>query len=439
MTRTPGVAVQWIAIYLILVLAPLGVLMAGPMPPGNGFAWDFSMALGFSAVAMLGVQFVLTARFRRVSAPFGVDILYYFHRYMAVFALALVLVHYGIIRATNPGALGVLNPSHASGHMTAGRAALLCFTVVIVSSIWRRPLKLPYETWRVGHVSLTTLGLVLAVAHIEGVDYYIDAPGRRIFWILFAVCWIMVVVYVRLLKPIMMLRHPYRVIDVRRETANTATVAVEPVGHLGFRFQPGQFAWVSVRASPFALKEHPFSISSSADGDRHIEFTVKNLGDFTSTIPDLNVGETVHVDGPYGAFSVDRHPAPGFVFVAGGVGIAPIMSMIRTLADRGDRRPLVLVYANSSDASIIFYDELQRLQSRLPLNVVHVLNEPPAGWPGECGLVTSALLEKHLPANRCDLEYFLCGPQPLTRCVEEALHALGVPTNRMHTEIFNLV
>ena len=65
-------------------------------------------------------------------------------------------------------------------------------------------------------------------------------------------------------------------------------------------------------------------------------------------MPTIAAGEVAYLDGPYGAFSVDRYAAPGFVFIAGGAGIAPIMSMLRTLADRHETRPLWLVYANNA-------------------------------------------------------------------------------------------
>jgi predicted ferric reductase len=432
-------AVLWIGIYLALVLAPLLILLAGPLPPGGGFWWDLAMAIGFAAIAMLGVQFVLTARFRRVAAPFGIDILYYFHRYMAVFALALVCAHYLVIRVINPDALGTASPLTAPAHMTAGRAALLCFAVVVVTSLWRKPLRLPYEGWRVAHVVLTTAGLILAGVHIEGVDYYYEAPGKRPFWIAFVAFWVLLVVYVRLIKPWRMRQQPYRVVEVKPETARTCTIAVQAEGHAGLRFQPGQFAWVTLRASPFALREHPFSIASSAERPQRLEFTIKSLGDFTRTVPTIAVGETAWLDGPYGAFSVDRYAAPGFVFIAGGVGIAPIMSMLRTLADRRDSRPLLLVYANKREASIIFRDELEALTARLSLRLVHVLDQPAAGWPGERGLISQALLDKSLPGNRHELEYFLCGPKPMTQCVEQALHALRVPLRRVHSELFDLV
>ena len=93
----------WLAVYLAVVTAPLFVLLLGPVPPPGGFWWDFSMALGFAAAAMMGVQFLLTARFRRATAPFGMDIVYHFHRYLAVCALAIAVAHVRSLRAPGKG------------------------------------------------------------------------------------------------------------------------------------------------------------------------------------------------------------------------------------------------------------------------------------------------------------------------------------------------
>jgi len=431
--------ILWIGIYLALVLAPLLVLLVGPVPPGSGFWWDLSMAIGFAGLAMLGVQFLLTARFQRASAPFGLDILYYFHRYMAVFALVLVFSHYLILRVVHPAALGVLSPFEAPWYMTLGRTALLCFAVVVVTSIWRKPLRIPYEAWRIEHVLLTLGGLLLAIGHVKGVNYYINTPWKRPIWIAFMLFWVLLVVYVRVIKPWRMQRKPYRVVDVIKERHRSWTIAVQPVGHAGLRFLPGQFAWLTLRASPYALKEHPFSISSSAERPNRLEFTIKDRGDFTRTVHTITPGEIAYLDGPYGAFSVDRAEAPGYVFLAGGVGIAPIMGTLRTLADRHDSRPLLLVYANNRWEDVIFREALEDLKSHLSLRIVHVLAEPPEGWVGERGFVTAAMLERLLPDNRQQLEYFLCGPKPMTQAVEHALHALGIRMGRVHTELFDMV
>ena len=97
-------AVFWLCGYLALILAPLLILLIGPVPAGAGFWWDFSMALGFSGMTIMGIQFILTARFRRACAPFGIDIIYFFHRFLAVIGVTLIFAHVLIIWKTNPAA-----------------------------------------------------------------------------------------------------------------------------------------------------------------------------------------------------------------------------------------------------------------------------------------------------------------------------------------------
>ena len=109
---------------------------------------------------------------------------------------------------------------------------------------------------------------------------------------------------------------------------------MQPDGHSGFRFAPGQFGWLTLWGSPFKITGHPFSFSSSAEvTDGRVEMSIRNLGDFTSAIHKVPVGQRVYLDGPYGAFTIGN-PADMHVLIAGGVGVTPMMSMIRTLADR---------------------------------------------------------------------------------------------------------
>ena len=433
-------AVCWFSAYLALVLAPLFVLLIGPVPPGSGFWWDFSMALGFAGMAMMGAQFILTARFRRASAPFGIDIIYYFHRFLAVIGFTLIVAHFLIIWVDSPAALAVVNPLLAPWHMTASRVALLLFAAIIVTSLWRKRLRIEYDRWRLWHALLSTAAFLLAVLHIEGVGYYIEAPVKRVLWTTFTLFWVLLIIYVRLIKPGRMRKAPYLVTEVRPERGQIWTMVLEPDGHTGLRFAPGQFAWLTLGESPFHVREHPFSFSSSAERGGHLEFTIKELGDFTRTIKDRQPGEIAYLDGPYGAFTVDGYPtSPGFVFIAGGVGIAPIMSMLRTLADRRDDRPLLLIYGNQRWEEVAFREELGKLKARLTLLVVHVLLEPPEDWEGESGYVGQDLLNKHLPTKRREQEYFVCGPTPMRRVVEQSLHNLRVPLKRVHAELFDLV
>jgi predicted ferric reductase len=277
------------------------------------------------------------------------------------------------------------------------------------------------------------------MVHIEASGLYLQDPVKRGLWSGLAVSWVLLVVHVRLLRPWRMRRRPWRVAEVRRERGRAWTVAVEPDGHTGFGFVPGQFAWLTLRASPFALREHPFSIASSPLVPGRIEFAIKELGDFTRTIGSIRPGERAWLDGPYGVFCADRFPgAPGFAFIAGGVGIAPVISMLRTMALRGERRPLHLFYGNRQWDRVLFREELDRLAAGLHLQLVHILGEPSDDWRGERGLLTQDLLGQRLPANRAELEYFVCGPDPMIRLAERSLVQIGVPLRRIHSEIFQI-
>jgi predicted ferric reductase len=197
---------------------------------------------------------------------------------------------------------------------------------------------------------------------------------------------------------------------------------------------------LTLRASPFSSSEHPFSFSGSAVRKETIEFSIRELGDFTRTIGQTKPGDTAYVDGPYGVFTTDRHPrAPGFVFVAGGVGIAPIMSMLRTLADRGDERPLRLVYGNKRWEEVLFREELEVLASRVDLKIVHVIEDPPPEWAGETGRITRSPIGKAMGGTADDFVFFLCGPKAMSDALQRELYEMGVPLRRIHFELFDMV
>jgi ferredoxin-NADP reductase len=147
----------------------------------------------------------------------------------------------------------------------------------------------------------------------------------------------------------------------------------------------------------------------------------------------------VYLDGPHGSFSIDLNQAPGYGFIAAGVGITPIYSMISTMCLREDVRPVVLFYANKDWESITFREQLRELEEYMAnLRVVHVLKQPPVGWRGEKGRVTADVLARHLPRQYRSFEFFICGAPPMMDATEAALLELGVDGYRIHSERFGM-
>jgi 3-phenylpropionate/trans-cinnamate dioxygenase ferredoxin reductase subunit len=231
------------------------------------------------------------------------------------------------------------------------------------------------------------------------------------------------------------------VAEVRRETPTVTTVSLAPrdgYDENGWDFSPGQFAWLRLRRSVTG-EEHPFTIASSPHLPGRVEFTIRNAGDFTRGIGRLRPGQPVWVDGPHGSFTSDDDSCEGVVMIAGGVGITPMMSMVRAAADRRDPRPHRLVVVARSSADLLFRQELGVLRESLDLEVTEVLRRPHAGWEGHTGEINIGLLTGVLGADdeHDNLDYFLCGPGGLVHDALTALEALGVPNHRVHTEQFD--
>jgi predicted ferric reductase len=417
----------------------LFALLTGSLPPARDFWTEFSVAIGYAGLAMMGLQFGLTARFRYVTDPWGEDVIYHFHRRISLIAVGLVVAHPLILFAVRPELLALLNSIQAPWRARFAAISIYSLIALVVMALWRAKLKINYEVWHLTHIVLALAAVAAGLFHMIGWGFYLDDPWKRALWIGLTLFWIGLLLYVRIVKPLFILRRPYRVAEVRKERGDTTTLAMQPDGHAGFRFRPGQFGWLTLRGSPFKITGHPFSFSSSAEAvDGSVEMTIRNLGDFTSTIDKVPVGQRVYIDGPYGAFTIGN-PADMHVLIAGGVGITPMTSMIRTLADRGDPRPVILLYGSKDWESITFREELETLKTRLNLNVVHVLADPPPGWTGERGFITAEVFKRHLPPPYADHEYFICGPNAMMDAIEAALGQMKVPMSKYHSERYSFV
>jgi predicted ferric reductase len=429
----------WIILYLFFVLAPLFALLTGSLPPPRDFWTEFSAAIGYAGLAIMGLQFGITARFRYVTEPWGEDVIYHFHRQISLLGVGLVVAHPLILFGVRPELVALLNSIRAPWRARFAALSVYSLIVLLVMALWRVKLKIRYETWHLTHILLAVIAVAAGLLHMLGWGFYLTDTRKRALWIGLTVFWIALLLYVRIAKPLFMLRRPYRIAEVRKERGDTSTLVMEPEGHPGFRFSPGQFAWLTVWGSPFKITGHPFSFSSSAAlTDGRVEMTIRNLGDFTSKIPNVPVGKRVYLDGPYGAFTIGN-PADMHVLIAGGIGITPMMSMIRTLADRRDSRPIVLLFGSENWESITFREELETLKARLDLTVIHVLTNPTDGWTGERGFITAEVFKRHLPPPYADHEYFICGPDVMMDAIEKALGELHVPLSKYHSERYSFV
>lgn len=433
-------AVLWVLLAFSVIALPFIILTFGERASGSGFLWDFSKGLGFGALAVIGLQFVLTARFRSLTHPFGIDIIYLFHRYLALGALALILAHFGILYIWFEESLGDLNPLTARWELTSGRVALVALALLVVSSEFRKFLRLEYGWWRTLHVVLALLAFSAAIAHVLGVGHFTATPDKRAMILGVSAAWALLMIWVRLIKPALQMRNAWRVVEIRPERGGVHTLILTPERNALQKWKPGQFVWLTVGHSPFALAEHPFTLSNAPESGPNVAISIKPLGDFTKDVVETKPCAKAWLDGPYGAFSIDMEPeTEGFAMIAGGIGITPMISNLRSMKARGDLRPVILFYANPDWEAVTFREELETLTREMNLTIVHILEDAPEDWKGETGFLDLEILERYLDDGARGWSYMLCGPPQMTQAMRKALHSLGVPTRHIDSEIFDLV
>ena len=437
---TGGRALRWLAAHVFIGLAPLALCFTQLMP-SRGFLVNLSVALGFLALSVLGLQFALAARFARATAPFGIDVVLRFHRQISFLAVLAAFGHPVLLFVTSARYRALLDVAHDGLRARLAWLALTALIVLMATSIWRRKLRISYEAWHVLHSALGVLIVLAALGHAFLVDYYFREPLVRMVWAVYGAAFLWLAVWVRLIKPLRLWRRPWSVVAVRPEPGGSVSVGLEPAyRHTGqtFSFHGGQFAWILHGRTPFTPTYHPFSMSSSALSPR-VEFTIKDVGGFTNSIGRLEVGDRVFMDGPHGAFTLERHPGSGYVFLAVGVGVTPFLSMLATLADQGDRRPCWLFLGNRHEDQITGLRQLEELQDRLDLTVVHVISSASPAWTGERGRIGPAVLDRHLPSHHRSLQYFICASEDIVGSMERSLRGLRIPGDRIHSEQFGLV
>jgi predicted ferric reductase len=439
----------WATAFLAVLLAPalLAPVLHGPRTgDSSSLLSQLSVGMGLLATSLLVCAVVLPSRVRSLTRTLGIDGVLGIHRFIGLAVTLLVGLHIILVLAAKPGNVALFDILHAPNRARAAVGATVALAALVALTVLRRRLRQRYEVWRWAHLALAGSVLVLSALHIWWLNHLVRDTAMRALFTVLAVTALGVLGYRWLWLPIFGPRREYVVRELRTETSTVSTLVLEPRrdrhqrGYRTLAFAPGQFAWIRLNPS-IGAQEHPFTIASSAHLGLWTEFTIRHSGDFTNELRQLRPGSPVWVDGPHGAFTLDLRRCTGLVMIAGGVGITPMMSMLRTLAHRRDRRPHRLVVVARTLDELLFRAELSELQQRLDLTVVELLRSPPPSWTGASGAVDEDLLTALLPGafRRNQLDYYLCGPPAMVTDVLTVLDGLDVPQPRIHTEQFDLV
>ncbi|MGH3102681.1 MAG: ferredoxin reductase family protein [Gaiellaceae bacterium] len=439
------------ALFLVTVCAIPLALWAGSAPLDSRFTGSYAtltsvaVACALAGTAAFALNLVLGARIRLVEALFGgLDRMYRAHRLNGQAAFTLLLGHVVLIlagRATisSDVALDLLGPG-AGWTVFAGVLAFAAMTVAIVLTLFVR----------LGHEVFVyvqrTFGFVFLVA-----TYHVfttsgardDSAALNVYMALLATLGVAAFVYRSLLGNLLVRRRRYRVAAVNRLDGLVTEIVMEPLGR-PLSYAAGQFVFVNFRSLALGRQLHPFELSverqvfsiragdvrnqfhpfsiTSAPGEPELRVTVKAVGDYTRALRRLEVGAEAVVEGPYGSFSHADVPGRRQIWIAGGIGVTPFLSMARGLGD--DERPDVDFYYCVERAEEAHF--LEELRSLVPVTLV-------------ARDVDGFLTAERLAVAHPDLshaEVLVCGPPAMIASLRAQLAARGVPRQRFHAEEF---
>jgi cytochrome-b5 reductase len=220
---------------------------------------------------------------------------------------------------------------------------------------------------------------------------------------------------------------PYQLTAIHRDTHDTKTFCFALPDEATLDMLPGDHLYVHATIDGKMVKR-PYTPSSVPGTTGYFDLTIKRYesGAVSKYVHDREVGDTVLMSGPNtGGHWVDGM-AKKVGFVAGGTGITPMISIIRWILAKSLDVELFLVFANKTEADIIFLEEWEgNVREHATFHCYHVLEQPPAPWSQGTGRITEEILRRQLPPPGPDTVIFLCGPPLMADALEATLKGIG--------------
>ncbi len=216
---------------------------------------------------------------------------------------------------------------------------------------------------------------------------------------------------------------PYKIRRLGKETADTYTMELAPVnGGAAIEFSPGQFNMLYV----YGVGEIPISISGDPARKGSIVHTTRAVGTVTNRMWELRKNDVIGVRGPYGThWPVEKAEGGDVVFVAGGIGLAPLRpAMYHVMGNRDKYDKVLLLYGARTPEDLLYRGEIEKWRSRLDIDVLVTVDRATHGWKGSVGVVTRLITRAGFDPQRTTA--MVCGPETMIRFTTMELRQRGV-------------
>jgi predicted ferric reductase len=450
------VALRGPLVLLVLCTIPV-VLWALSAPLDTRFTGEFRTLTSLAVICALAgtsafaLNLVLGARLRPMEWLFGgLDRMYDAHRLNGEIAFALLLSHVALILASRASisldtAVDLLGPG-AGWTVFSG---VLAFSAMLVAIVLTLFVRLGHEVFvyvqrAFGFVFLVACYHVFTTSGAKD-----DSRALSYYMVGLATLGVAAFGYRSLFGNVLVRRRRYRVVTVSRLDEFVTEIVMEPLER-PLAFVPGQFVFVNFRSLALRRELHPFDVSvrrrvfsiraggirnqfhpfsiTSAPGEPTLRITVKAVGDYTRALRTLEPGAEAVVEGAYGSFSYRHVPNRRQIWMAGGIGVTPFLSMARSLGDEDDYS-IDFYYCVEHAEEAHFLDELRAIAaSRDDFDVSLVPRDTD-------GFLTAERVAREQP-DLDGADVLICGPPAMIDSLRAQLRSRGVPVSRIHAEEF---
>jgi predicted ferric reductase len=379
-----------------------------------------------TGLVIFSITFVLNTRLEFLEDFFGgQDRVYQAHHTIGTIAFALLVMHplllsYKYLQISLKSAITFLIPG-ADFAINFGIYALLVMEILLIITFY---IRLKYNKWKFTHEFLG-MAFLLASLHIFFISSDISRSVALRFYILaFVAIGLLAFFYRTMFGRLLVKKYGYTVAKVLNLDSGITEISLKPSKEK-LKHKAGQFIFISFKSKSIPDEPHPFTISSFPE-EQNIRLSIKASGDYTQNIKNLNMGDPAFVEGPFGRFLSKSENEQ--VWIAGGIGITPFLSMARSFRDL--QKHVWLHYCTKNEKEAVFLKELQGLSAANP-NFTVITH-----FSDTQGFVNAEMIntQTHLKGK----EILLCGPPPMMNSLRKGFINLKVSISSIHLEEFSL-
>ena len=392
---------------------------------------SFGQLFGLVGISMFAVSLFLSARLKFFDKYFdGLSRAYDLHHFLGGLAFVFILFHplflaLAYFSVTPSLALSFLFfPSTMA--VNYGRIGfLIMFILLILTFYYRTSIK--YQNWKLSH---KLLGVAFFFGGLHSFfitsDISTNMPLRWYILILSAV-GIAAYFYRTLLYPFSVRRYLYKVSAIKKIGDDVVEITMVPIGEK-IKYQAGQFAFLSFQSNSVSKEPHPFSLTSRPEDD-FIQIGVKSSGDYTKHLINLSIGDTAEVEGAFGIFSPEKSKNRNQIWIAGGIGITPFVSVARSL--NWKNFSVDLYYSFKEDGDGVYLKELEEISEKTD-------NLRIAPWISQkMGRIDASKI-KRVRDKIEEKVIFICGPSEMIIALKKDFINNGVLKENIFSEEFNM-